>query len=134
MNAPYHNWNFHLSYVSGHDTGFTMSYTLSGSTAFNNDKITHIQFNAGSGIPCRVEETATNYKLTTPVPHGIGEEEFVIISSVSSISGNTYSVSSLGDDKYESEKYVINLNKQQFSGTTIPKLITIKRCINDTKT
>lgn len=131
MNAPYHNWNFHLSYVNGHDTGFTMSYTLSGSTAFNNDKITHIQFNAGSGIPCRVEETATNYKLTTPVPHGISEEEFVIISSISSISGNTYSVSSLGDDKYESEKYVINLNKQQFSGTTIPKLITIKRCVND---
>lgn len=131
MNAPYHNWNFYLSYVYGQDTGFTMSYTLSGSTSYNNDKNTHIEFKAGNGIPCRVEDKTTYYKLTTPVPHNINQNEFVIISSISSISGNTYTVSSLGDDKYESEKYVINLNKQQFSGTTIPKLITIKRCIND---
>lgn len=129
MDAPYHNWNLYMSYVYSGDTNYPMKYTLSGATKIEGTNI--ITFTSGKGIPCRVEATATNYKLTTPVPHGIGENEFVIISSVSSISGKTYSVSSLGDDKYDSSKYVINLNKQQFSGITLPTLITIKRCIND---
>lgn len=133
IQAPFHNWNFYLSYVYGKDTEFTMSYTLSGSTSYNNDKITHIEFKANQGIPCRIEDKTTYYKLTTPVPHNIGENEFVIISSIPSISGKTFSVSSLGDDKFDSSKYVINLNKQQFSGTPLNniKLITIKRCIDD---
>jgi hypothetical protein len=131
MGAPYHNWNLYLSYVYSADTEFQMSYTLSGATGYSCNNTTQICFKAKDGIPCRVETTATNYKITSPVPHGIGEDEFVIISSVSAISGNTYSVSSLGDDKYNSSKYVINLNRQQFSGVTIPTLITIKRCTND---
>ncbi len=129
MDAPYHNWNLYLSYVYSADTEFTMSYTLSGATGYSCNNTTQICFKAKDGIPCRVENKGTYYKLTTPVPHGIGENEFVIISSISSISGKTFSVSSLGDDKYNSSNYVINLNKQQFStGTTIPNLVTIKRC------
>jgi hypothetical protein len=129
MDAPYHNWNLYMSYVYSGDTNYPMKYTLSGATKVEGTNI--ITFTSGKGIPCRVETTATNYKLITPVPHGIGEDEFVIISSVSAVSGKTYSVSSLGDDKYNSSKYVINLNRQQFSGITLPTLITIKRCIND---
>lgn len=131
MNAPYHNWNLHLSYVYSADTEFEMSYTLSGATNYSCNNTTQICFKAKDGIPCRVESKTGYYKLITPVPHGIKDGENVIISSVSSISGKTFSVSSLGDDKYESSKYVINLNKQQFSGsTTLPTLITIKRCID----
>ena len=132
MNAPYHNWNLHLSYVYSADTEYDMSYTLSGATSYSCNNTTQICFKAKNGIPCRVESKTGYYKLTTPVPHGINEGEYVIISSVSSISGKTYSVSSLGDDKYNSSKYVINLNKQQFSGSTIlPTLITIKRCVDE---
>ena len=132
MNAPYHNWNLHLSYVYSADTEYDMSYTLSGATGYSCNNTTQICFKSKNGIPCRVESKTGYYKLTTPVPHGINEGEYVIISSVSSISGKTYSVSSLGDNKYNSSKYVINLNKQQFSGsTTLPTLITIKRCIDE---
>jgi hypothetical protein len=131
LNAPYHNWNFYLSYVYSSDTEFQMSYTLSGATSNFCNNTTQICFKAKDGIPCRVEEKPTYYKLTTPVPHNIAQNEFVIFSSISAISDRTYTVSELGDDKYDSEKYVIKLNKQQFSGVTIPQLVTIKRCTND---
>lgn len=131
MNAPYHNWNFYLSYVYGVDREYPMSYTLSGATSYSCNNTTQICFKAKDGIPCRVENKGTYYKLTTPVPHNIAENEFVIISSIPSISGKTYSVSGLGDEKFDSAKYVIILNKQQFSGATLPTLITIKRCIDE---
>lgn len=132
MSAPYHNWNLYLSYVYSADTEFDISYTLSGSTNYSCNNINQICYKAKNGIPCRVESKTGYYKLTTPVPHGISQDEYVIISSVPSISGKTFSVSSLGDDKYNSSKYVINLNKQQFSGsTTLPTLITIKRCVDE---
>lgn len=129
IDAPYHNWNIYLSYVYGSDSDYSMKYTLSGTTKVEGENI--ITFVSGDGIPCRVEEKSTYYKLITPVEHGFGESNYVIFSSESSISGKTYSVSSLGDEKYDSEKYVINLNKQQFSGVTLPALVTIKRCVDD---
>lgn len=122
MDAPYHNWNLYLSYVYSSDSNYSMNYTLTGSTK--------ISFKSGDGIPCRVEDKNTYYKLTTPVEHGINLGEYVIFSSVSAISGKTYSVGSLGDEKYNSSNYVININKAQFSGTTLPTLVTIKRCID----
>ncbi len=106
-----------------------MKYTLSGTTKVEGTNI--ITFTSGKGIPCRVQTTATHFKLTTPVEHGFNIGEYVIFSSQSAISGKTYSISSLGDEKFNSEKYVINLNRQQFSGTTLPNLVTIKRCIDE---
>jgi hypothetical protein len=124
MNAPYHNWNLYLSYVYSSDSNFPMKYTLSGATKVEGTNIK--TFVSGDGIPCRVESKTGYYKLTSPVKHGINDNEFVLIS------GKTYSISSLGDDRYDSKNYVINLNKQQFSGsTTLPGLITIKRCVDD---
>lgn len=129
MDAPYHNWNLYLSYVYSGDTNYPMKYTLSGATKVEGTNI--ITFTSGKGIPCRVQTTATHFKLTTPVEHGFNIGEYVIFSSQSAISGKTYSISSLGDEKFNSEKYVINLNRQQFSGTTLPNLVTIKRCIDE---
>jgi hypothetical protein len=124
MNAPYHNWNLYLSYVYSSDANYPMKYTLSGGTKVEGTNIK--TFVSGDGIPCRVESKTGYYKLTSPVKHGINSTDFVIIS------GKTYSVSSLGDGKYDSENYVINLNKQQISGsTTLPGIVTIKRCIDD---
>jgi hypothetical protein len=129
MYAPYHNWNLYLSYVYSGDTNYQMKYTLSGAT--KTEGVNIISFVSGDGIPCRIEDKTTYYKLITPVEHGFNDGEFVNFSSESSISGKTYSISSLGDTKFNSEKYVINLNKQQFSGVTLPTLVTIKRCIDD---
>ena len=122
MDAPYHNWNLYLSYVYSSDSNYTMNYTLTGSTK--------IGFKSGDGIPCRIEDKGVYYKLTTPVEHGFNLGEYVIFSSISAISGKTYSIGSLGDEKYNSTKYVINLNKAQFSGSTLPTLVTIKRCLD----
>lgn len=129
MDAPYHNWNLYLSYVYSGDTNYPMKYTLSGATKVEGTNI--ITFTSGKGIPCRVVTTPTHFKLTTPVEHGFNLGEYVIFSSESAISGKTYSISSLGNEKFNSEKYVINLNRQQFSGTTLPSLVTIKRCIDE---
>lgn len=129
MDAPYHNWNLYLSYVYSSDSEYQMKYTLSGTTKVEGQNI--ISFVSGDGIPCRVEDKTTYYKLTTPVEHGFNLGEYVIFSSESTITGKTYSIGSLGDEKYNSEKYVLNLNKQQFSGVTLPSLVTIKRCIDE---
>jgi len=123
MDAPYHNWNLYLSYVYASDSSFPMKYTLSGTTKVEGTNIK--TFVSGDGIPARVENKTQYYKLTTPVPHGVNEAEYVIIN------GQAYSVSSLGDDKFNSSNYVINLNKTQFTGSTLPTLITFKRCIDN---
>ena len=102
IQAPYHNWNLYLTYVDSHDTNYAMNYTLSGNT--------FVSFVSGDGIPFRVsyglvETNATYYELTSPVQHGIKEGEFVTIS------GTTFSISSVGNEIYNSEKYVINILK-----------------------
>lgn len=118
MDASSHNWNLYLSYVYSHDENYPITYTLTGGTQ------TVIGNVSGNGIPCRVEDKVGYYKLTCPVPHGISENEFVIIGS------KVCTISSLGDEFFDSSKYVINLNKQQFSGTTLSTIVTIKRCVD----
>ena len=122
MEAPYHNWNIYVSYVYSQDSSHPIKYTLSGAT--KTEDINIKTFVSGDGIPCRVESKIGYYKLNCPVEHGVNEGEFVIIS------GKTYSVSSLGDERYDSQKYVINLNKPQFSGVTLNPIVLIKRCID----
>jgi len=117
INAPYHNWNIYLTYVSSSDREYPMKYTLSGDTTFN--------FLSGDGIPFRVDSTNNYYKLTSPIPHGMSESEYIIISGVS------YYVNSVGDGIYESEKYVVNILKSQFeNGISIGGVISGKRCLD----
>ena len=118
MDSSSHNWNLYLSYIYSHDENHFISYTLTGGTS------TVIGNVSGNGIPCRVEDKVGYYKLTCPVHHGISENEFVVINN------KIYSISSLGDEIFDSSNYVINLNKQQFSGTALPSIVTIKRCID----
>jgi hypothetical protein len=116
--APYHNWNFYLTYVDSHDTGYTMTYTLTGGTSMS--------FLSGDGVPFRVEDNGIQYTLTSPVIHGISQGEYILIN------GRYYYVNSVGDAVYNSENYVINILKSQLSGVTFcpPYLITGKRCID----
>lgn len=114
LTAPYHNWNIYLTYVYTGDSASTITYTLTGNT--------YLTFLSGDGIVFRVEETINSYVLTSPVQHGMNQGDYIIIS------GNPYYINSIGNNIYNSEKYVINLKKSQFSGLTLNTLITGKRC------
>jgi len=120
MTSPKFNWNIYLSYISEHDSNYPIKYTLTGGT--------ELSFVSGDGIPFRVQETSSQYILTSPVPHGISQGEYILIN------GNYYYINSVGNQYYRSEKYVINILKSQLSGTTLNVLINGKRCvdINDT--
>ena len=122
MMAPYHNWNLYLSYVYSGVTGYSMTYTLSGVTKTEGNNIIH--FKAGDGIPFRVSLTDGNfYELTSPIEHGMKQGEYITLSGVTftgAITGRTYQIDSVGNEFYDSEKYVINLSKSSFkSGITI---------------
>jgi hypothetical protein len=124
MSAPYQNWNIYLSYVYTGDTQFPMSYTLSGGTTGDTKS-----FVSGDGIPFRVAGNSKTFTLTSPVPHGLSSGEYVIIS------GKTYYVNNVGNEIYDSENYVIILNKSQFTSADANTLsgslvVTGKRCLD----
>ena len=125
--APYHNWNLYLSYVYSGDTGFTMTYSLTGST--------YSGFTANDGIPFRVTYTGgTYYELTSPVEHGMTNGDYIVLSGgtfTGNASGRTYSITSVGNEIYGSEKYVVNILKSQIPKTKIFNTIMFgKRCLD----
>lgn len=122
LTAPYKNWNLYLSYVYGQDEQFPMKYTLTGST--------YIRFYSGDGIPFRVEKNGNKYTLTSPVEHGMVSGEYITISgeSITGIaSGRTFSILSVGNETYNSEKYVLNISS---SINITDKIIVGKRCLD----
>lgn len=130
IDAPYQNWNIYLSYVYSGDTSYPMKYTTSGGTTYS--------FTAGDGIPFVVSETSSDYKLTTQVEHGLSEGEYIVLSggtltSSVPLSGRTFYVNSVGDEYYNSEKYVVNISKAQFSGASVITdgiVVLGKRCLD----
>ena len=143
LDAPYKNWNLYLSYIHSHDTGFTMNYTLSGGTNYN--------FVSGNGIPFRVTTGDTYITLTSPVEHGMSAGEYIILSggTYTTYSGNTkasrtfytipitqsteqyraFYIDNVGNEIYNSEKYVINILKNELiSGTTFSSVVLGRRC------
>jgi hypothetical protein len=150
IEAPYKNWNLYLTYVDSHDTGHTMTYTLSGATGATCDSVYNFCFKSGDGIPFRVTDNGNYYTLTSPVEHGISQGEYIILSggTYTNYSGNTtgrtyytlpitsatekyriYYVDSVGDEIYNSENYVINILKKEFiSGTTLSSVVLGRRC------
>jgi len=128
IEAPYHNWNIYLSYVYSGDTQYPMKYTLSGGTVFD--------FNASDGIPFRISDNGSTYRLTSPVEHGFTDGEYIIISggtlnNTIPTSGRTFLVTSIGSEIYNSEKYVLDISKSEVpSGTTFSTVVFGKRCID----
>lgn len=119
LTAPYHNWNIYLSYVYSGDTNHPMKYTLSGGTTYN--------FVAGNGIPFRVTTGATYNVLTSPVEHGIKKGEYLVVSN------KLLYVTEVGNQLYNSEKYVLNILKKDIpTGLTLTNNTVVfgKRCIN----
>lgn len=138
MSAPYHNWNIYLSYVYSGNSQYSMIYTLSGTTKTEGNNILHFQ--SGHGIPFRVSNSdGYYYELTSPIEHGMNEGEYISLSGVSYTGtqiSRTYRIDSVGNENYNSEKYVINISKSQFTtqnlglGTNI--LFTGKRVLDIT--
>lgn len=127
INAPYQNWNLYLSYVYSGDTNFPMKYSLTGST--------YSGFTANDGIPFRVTYTGgTYYELTSPVEHGMTNGDYIVLSGgtfTGNASGRTYSITSVGNEIYGSEKYVVNILKSQIPKTKIFNTIMFgKRCLD----
>jgi hypothetical protein len=128
IEAPYHNWNIYLSYIFSGDTQYPMKYTLSGGTVFD--------FVAGDGVPFRVEDNGSTYRLTSPVEHGISDGEFITISGGTldnSVppSGRTFLVTTIGSNIYNSKNYVLDISKSEIpSGTTLTTVVFGKRCID----
>jgi hypothetical protein len=127
ITAPYHNWNLYLSYVYSSDSNYQMTYTLTGGTKMS--------FKSGDGIPFRLSNTFNSYyEFTSPVEHGMNSGEYITMSGTSltgAVSGRTYYIDSIGNEIYNSEKYVINILKKEFKNTTtIPTLIVGKRCLD----
>lgn len=130
ITAPYKNWNIYVSYVHSHNTQFPMKYSLSGTTPGET-----MSFTSGDGIPFRLSYSGDSYyELTSPVEHGMKAGEFVVLSGTTltgNVSGRTFTIDSIGNEVYNSEKYVINILKSQIvTGTTIPLLTVGKRCLN----
>lgn len=130
IDAPYKNWNLYLSYVYSQDTGFTMNYTLSGGTNYT--------FTAADGIPFEVTNNGNYYTLISPVEHGMSQGEYITISggtltSSVNVTGRTFYIESVGNENYNSEKYVINLLKNEFAtGYTLSGVTFVlgKRCLS----
>lgn len=128
MTAPYHNWSLYLTYVYGTDENYKMSYTLSGNTVYD--------FKSSDGIPFRVIDLTNEYKLVSPVPHGLNQGEYVLLSGAT-IDGsslnkeNFFYVNEVGDENFNSENYVIKIYKSQFkSGKSLTNFALGRRCID----
>lgn len=130
IDAPYKNWNLYLSYVYSGDTTFPMNYTLSGGTNYS--------FVASDGIPFTVYDNGNYYILISPVEHGMSQGEYITISggtlnSGINVTGRTFYIESIGNEVYDSENYVINLQKNEFaSGFTLNGVTFVlgKRCLD----
>lgn len=117
ITAPYHNWNFYLSYVYDHDNDHVMKYTTQEGDVH--------EFIASDGIIFQVEEQTPYYKLTSPVEHGMNAGEYVIISD------ELFYISSVGDETYNSEKKVINILINDVpSDFTLDPIVFGKRCLD----
>ena len=126
ISAPYQNWNLYLSYVYSGDSEFKMDYTLTGGTK--------VSFTAKDGIPFRVVDYNTYYELTSPVEHGMSEGEHVVLSGgtltgLSNPIDSTFYINSVGNETFDSKKYVINIIKSQIkTDTTLSIIMLGKRC------
>jgi hypothetical protein len=102
-----------------------MTYSLSGSTSSQCNNGFNYCFTASDGIPFRVTDNGKSYKLISPVPHGMSEGEYIVLS------GGTVYISSVGDETYDSENYVINLYKSEFEvNDTLSGVVLGKRCLD----
>jgi hypothetical protein len=117
ITAPYQNWNLYLSYVHDKISNYQMKYTAEDQEVYT--------FNASDGILFEVEEQSPYYKLTSPMDHGMAAGEYVTIDD------ETFYIDTVGDEKYNSEKRVINILMTNVPiGFTFDAVVFGKRCLD----
>jgi len=129
IDAPYYNWNVYLSYVYTSDTQYQLSYTLSNNVTYT--------FKAEDGIPFVISSDSRYYILTTTVEHGMSVGEYIILNNsiINSlpIIDKIFYIDIVGDETYNSEKFIIKILKSEVSNTitlTNNTVIFGKRCLN----
>jgi len=134
--ASTYNWTQYISYVYDNDYTKKMEWYR---TASNN-----VNWLSGEGIPVYVTNPAningqSLISFTSPVEHGLSNGEWVQLD----LSGGgwpgyngikTFQVYSLGNSKFNSEKYVFNIYNNGFTGGTFPNSVEMvfKRIIDIT--
>lgn len=117
ITAPYQNWNLYLSYAYDKDANYEMKYTASDQQVYT--------FEAADGILFEVEEQSPYYKLTSPMDHGMSVGEYVIIDD------EPFYITSVGDEKYNSEKRIINILINDVPNDfTLNSVVFGKRCLD----
>lgn len=127
--ATSYNWNIKISYPFENITGVTMSYDFGGGRV--------IQWVNSNGLPFIISQGTDNglpiIQFVCPVPHNVKVGEYVELSSGFTYNSiNTFQVSSLGNNTYDSEKYIFNMENVGFTGSTFnsARMGTFKRIIN----
>lgn len=134
--ATTYNWTQYISYVYDNDYTKKMQWYR---TYSNN-----VDWKSGEGIPVYVTNPAkingqSVISFTSPVEHGLSNGEWVELD----ISGGgwpgyngikTFQVYSLGNSKFNSEKYIFNIYNNGFTGGTFPNSVEMvfKRIIDIT--
>lgn len=118
-NAKEYNWNSYLSYVYAEDNTKQIKYTDESGNV--------LSFTPSDGLPISISfDIAQRLCICEcPVAHGLQESEHVLIN------GKLFKVDSLGNEIYDSEKTVFNIQLGLVSGQTISAgLNTFKRVID----
>lgn len=131
VSASTYNWNYFLSYP--YDNDYTKTMEDQGLDLYGNPYT--FTWTVADGIPYVINYQVKNGRslisLECTVKHNIKELEWVELTT--SYNGtNTFQVYSLGNSKYGSDEYVINLLNIGYTGTafTINTRGTLKRIVD----
>jgi hypothetical protein len=136
QSASSYNWTFYMSYAYENDYNKPLSAVL----VDKGIKYT-INWNSGDGIPFVIRLSEEGGKkvvlFVCPIKHGISVGEYFTLNfSYGTNTGptDTFQVYSLGDGKFESEEYILNILNPGFLGFTFDEgtIGTLKRVILDT--
>jgi len=128
--ASTYNWSFYLSY------GFENDY-LKPMYAIDPESLAAWSWTAMDGIPFYIlngnDQNGDSITFRCPMEHGLESDEYVELS-IGYNNQNVFRVTSLGDNGYDSNFYIFNIDNIGYTGTTFQtgSIGTFKRIINET--
>jgi hypothetical protein len=127
--AATYNWSFYLSYAFENDY-------LKPMYAIDPQSLAAWSWTAMDGIPFYIlngnDQNGDSITFKCPMKHGLESDEYVELS-ISYNNQNTFRVTSLGDNGYDSNFYIFNIDNIGYTGTTFQTgtIGTFKRIINE---
>lgn len=108
-----YNWGFYLTYAESNNYSKTLTYISPNST--------NVSWVAQDGIPFTITSTTNNgnglITFECFMEHGLTPGEWVELS-ISYRNSNLFQVYSLGNDKFDSDRYVFNIFNIGYTGNT----------------